>query len=92
MKHHSAFDWLRNIKHRESHVARWGEFPPRYQFEVPHRPKRVHVILNSLSRLTLDATKNVTGEVFLSTPEPRYVNNIQMLLSSKCPVCLRFHE
>ncbi|XP_053378575.1 uncharacterized protein LOC128548173 [Mercenaria mercenaria] len=47
---HGALRWLTNFKHPEGQIARWLEVLSIYDFDIKHRPGRVHSNADALSR------------------------------------------
>jgi len=52
---HAALQWLKTLKSPEGQLARWLGRMEQYQYEVQHRPGRVHNNADSLSRRPCDA-------------------------------------
>lgn len=47
---HASLTWLLNFKNPEGQVARWLEALQEYDFEIQHRPGRLHANADALSR------------------------------------------
>ena len=47
---HASLRWLKSFKHPEGQVARWLEVLKNYDFELVHRPGRLHMNADALSR------------------------------------------
>ncbi|KAK6177716.1 hypothetical protein SNE40_015762 [Patella caerulea] len=47
---HGALRWLFNFKNPEGQIARWFETLAAYDFEIEHRPGRIHSNADALSR------------------------------------------
>uniref|UniRef100_A0A8C9VS90 Gypsy retrotransposon integrase-like protein 1 n=1 Tax=Scleropages formosus TaxID=113540 RepID=A0A8C9VS90_SCLFO len=47
---HASLTWLLNFKEPEGQIARWLELLQGYDFEVQHRPGRLHTNADALSR------------------------------------------
>ena len=51
---HGSLRWLFNFREPEGQIARWLEILAEYQFEIQHRPGRLHGNADALSRVLCD--------------------------------------
>lgn len=63
---HSSLRWLRNFKEPEGQLARWLEQLGQYEFDIQHRPGKLHRNADALSR------RYTQGEGVDENIEPEY--------------------
>ena len=52
---HSPLRWLMSVKDASGHLARWALLLQQYDFNIVHRPGRIHVNADCLSRRPYDS-------------------------------------
>lgn len=73
---HGALNWIRRFKNPEGQLARWLEVLDTYNYQVQHRPGRVHANADGLSRRICGSCKfckklpDQANEMLEETEEP----------------------
>ncbi|KAL5009890.1 hypothetical protein ScPMuIL_012195, partial [Solemya velum] len=80
-----SLHWLTNFKEPVGQVARWSERLSEFDYEIEHRPGRVHCNADALSRhpfLSMDSSSNNDVESKLDAPITGNGSKIGMVLPS----------
>ena len=71
---HSSLRWLMNVKDASGRLARWALLLQQYDFNIVHRPSRIHGNADCLSRRPYDSCKMIS----LKKEEPRTSHTQEM--------------